>query len=151
MKVYLAGPITGLSYEEVVESLHLAKEVLEGAGYEVLSPMTGKGHLRNEIEFKAEGYGNPLSTNHAIFERDRWMVQICDVILADFTNGRTRVSIGTVTEIAWGALLGKHVVAVLPTEDNIHRHAFVLEAADVIFPSREEALQYLEKFIRGDL
>jgi hypothetical protein len=36
-------------------------------------------------------------------------------------------------------------------DENIHQHSFVLEAADVIFPTLDEAKMYLEKLILGDL
>ena len=147
MKIYLAGPISGLSYDEVVSLYARKTEYFSGLGYEVLCPMTGKEYLRNEIEFKAHGFDEfPSSTNHAIFERDKWMVERCDVILADLSNSGERVSIGTVMELGWASLLGKHSIVVLPKE-NIHRHAFVLEAGDIIFETREDAFVYLSILI----
>lgn len=141
MKLYLAGKISGYSYDEVVGRIETQKALLWM--YEVLSPMTGKEALRNELEFKAKDYNlAPVATNHAIFERDKWMVSSCDVVLADLTE-TNRVSIGTVMELAWASLLGKHTVVVMEQE-NIHRHAFVLEAADIVFESPDEAVQYLQ-------
>ena len=75
MKIYLAGSISGLGYEEVVNRYKDFSVLLKTYGYETLCPMTGKTYLRNELKFKATGYKNfPVSTNHAIFERDKWMV-----------------------------------------------------------------------------
>jgi nucleoside 2-deoxyribosyltransferase len=143
MKIYLAGPISGLSYNEVVSRYTAAKITLEAAGYTVYHPMTGKTHLRNELEFKAKNYNNsPISTNHAIIERDHWMVDQVDMVLADLTNGVSRVSIGTCFELAWAAAQGKHTIVVMQ-ENNIHQHAFVIEAADIIFETLEEATSYL--------
>ena len=109
--------------------------------------MTGKEALGNELEFKEADYRNPVATNHAIFERDKWMVNQCDVILADLSNSGQRVSIGTVMELAWAAQLGKHSVVILPKE-NIHRHAFILESADVIFEMWDDAFFYLESLAK---
>lgn len=112
--------------------------------------MTGKSYLRNEIEFKAHGYAdNPPSTNHAIFERDKWMVSTCDIVFVDLI-GTKSISIGCIMELAMGALLGKHTVVAME-EDNPHRHAFVLEAADIVYPNLVEALYYMEKLIHGSL
>lgn len=141
MKIYLAGPISGLSYDDVVGRIHAYRMTLPE--FEILSPMTGKEYLRNEIDLKAYGYGNPVSTNHAIYERDMWMVKQCDVVFADLMNAE-RVSIGTVMELAWASLLGKHTVVAMEPE-NIHRHAFVLEAADIVFETATEAFKYIAK------
>jgi nucleoside 2-deoxyribosyltransferase len=150
MKIYLAGPITGRGYDEVVELYKDKARTLSEFGFEVLCPMTGKTHLRNEIEFKAKGFGHPVSSNHAIFERDKWMVSNCDVILADLRNSGNRVSIGTMMECAWGAAFGKHVVVVMQ-DDNIHQHAFVLEAANIVFSDYNEAISYLRELAYGIL
>jgi nucleoside 2-deoxyribosyltransferase len=151
MKIYLAGPISGKSYDEVVTEYSRKTEILQDFGYEVLCPMTGKGYLRNELELKPAGYNSylPPSTSHAIFERDRWMVSQCDVMLADLSQSGDRVSIGTMMELAWASMLGKHVVAIVP-DGNVHKHAFVIEAADIVYPDLDDAVIYLHKLIRGN-
>lgn len=35
-------------------------------------------------------------------------------------------------------------------EDNIHRHAFVLEAASVIFTNHEDAMEYLKQIAQKE-
>jgi nucleoside 2-deoxyribosyltransferase len=145
LKVYLAGPITGKTGEEVIRRYDEKKALLSDFGYEVYSPMTGKGYLRNEPgPLKSTGYTMPLATDQAIFHRDRWMVGVADVILADLSNSGERVSIGTMFEIAWANILRKQVVVVLP-EGNIHDHAFVKQASTIIFQDIEEAYDYLKE------
>ena len=150
LNIYLAGSISGLSYDAVVAYFLQAKEELEVDGYFVLHPMTGKAYLRNELEFKAEGYKNPISTNRAIRGRDHWMVKTCDVIYVNLLQSGERVSIGSVCEISWACEMGKHIIIVMQ-KDNIHRHAFLLDMADVVFETHEEAVQYLHKLSRGEL
>lgn len=145
--IYLALPITGRSYEEVVSDIHSTKDKLE-EHYNVLHPMTGKAYLRNETKFRAEGFDNPVSTNHAIFERDMFMVKSSDIVLMNFTHANPMAT-GMTMELAWAALLGKHTIVILP-KDSVHRHAFILEAADIIFETMDEALEYLDKLARGD-
>lgn len=147
MKIYVAGPISGQSYEQVLTRYERQTASLQSAGYDVLHPMTGKRYLRNEIQFKARGYDSPVSTNHAIKNRDRWMVGQADVLLLDFTTSGDRVSIGTCMELAWADELNKHTVAILP-KDNIHNHAFVLECCDIIFELEEDAMVYLNDLVR---
>jgi len=144
MRIYLVGSITGQDYDTVVRLIEGKKTLLEKFGYEVFHPMLGKEFLRNEIEFKSEGYKNPASTNHAIFNRDLWMVAQSDIILADFTSSGERVSIGSMFELAWASAYNKHVIVVMD-KDNIHRHAFVLEAATIVFTTIYQAMDYLSK------
>lgn len=146
--IYLAHPITGLTPDDVINYYETFGGVIRDIGYDILQPMTGKAYLRTEKTFKASGYTLPQSTNHAIFERDMWMVAKADIVLADFT-GATAVSIGTVSELAVAAYLRKHTIAVMH-EGNPHHHAFLLEAADIVFPSIKEAFAYLEKFARQE-
>ena len=147
MKIYLARSISGLSYAEVMEEYGKTVFKLEGL-YEILNPMTAKGHLKSEVAFAAYGkYVHPVSVGHAIYERDKWMVQSCDVLLADL-SGTTKVSIGVMMELAWAALLGKHTVLILP-EENIHTHTFVRESADIVFSEYDEAIDYLLTLARS--
>lgn len=143
MKIYLAHPISGLSADQVFEYYQKSIEKLKDS-FEILYPMIGKGYLRTEIKFKAEGYNNPVSTNHAIKERDKWMVTQADVVFIDLT-GSTIVSMGCCMELAWADLLGKHSIVVME-QGNIHRHAFVIDCADIIFETWDEAILYLQEF-----
>jgi hypothetical protein len=141
MKIYLAHPISGMSGDEVFGYYEKAVNDLQGK-YEILYPMLGKRYLRNEVKYRAEGYTNfPVSTNHAIKERDRWMVSTSDIVFVDFTGAKA-ISIGCCMELAWADLLGKHSIIVMD-EDKFHNHAFVLDCADIIFNTYEEAIKYL--------
>lgn len=147
-KVYCARPISGETWETVVDYYNGIKTKLETLGFQVLQPMTGKSCIRTELteRFKPADHKAVLASNHAIFERDQWMVRNCDILYLDLT-GAQRVSIGSMMELAWASLLGKYTIVVMESDnDNIHRHAFVLEAADVIFSSADEALAYLAVF-----
>jgi len=147
MKVYLAGSISGESYEDVVIRINRKRIALEEMGYEVLNPMTSKKAIRTEIKLKSNGYGNPESTNHAIFGRDRWMVEQADILLVDLRGTPERVSIGSCFEMAWGFMLNKHIVLVME-DDSIHKHAFVLEGADIVFETMAEAYIYLDNLAK---
>jgi len=143
LKIYLARPISGCTGQEVIDYYTDYKQYCENMGYDVFSPMVGKTNLRTEISLKAHGIeGNPITTNHAIIERDRWMVSNADVIFANLLKV-DRVSIGTCMELAWAHQLGKHTVTVMEKE-NIHQHAFVLEASDIVFDNEREAMEYLQ-------
>lgn len=143
MKIYLAHPISGLSGKEIFNYYDNATNVLRDK-FDVLSPMTGKNYLRDIEEAKASGYANPISKDHAIFQRDTWMVSSSDIILCDFT-GSTKVSIGCCMELAIASWLNKHTVVVMEPL-NVHNHAFVYESADIVFDDYNDAIKYLLRF-----
>jgi len=149
MIVYCARPIAGCSYEEVASYYEETRDILQDMGYDVLIAMCGKNYLKAENDFKATGYCYPLSTDHAIFQRDLWMCRKCDILLVNLI-GATKVSIGTMMEMAWAAQDGAHVVTVME-EDNIHQHAFVKEASSVIYNNFQDALDYLSKLAKMEI
>ena len=149
MRIYTAGPISGQSYDQVMRRYRNQVTDLMSIGYDVICPMTGKEYLRTELEFKANGYDqHPISTNHAIKERDRWMVGSVDIVLVDFTECNGIVSIGSCMELAWADELKKHTIVVMD-EDNIHQHCFIIECADIVFPTIKDAYKYLRELSTG--
>jgi len=149
MRIYTAGPISGQSYDQVMNRYRDQVGCLMSIGYDVICPMTGKSYLRNEIAFKANGYEqHPVSTNKAIKKRDRWMVGSVDIVLVDFTECNGVVSIGSCMELAWADELRKHSIVVMQ-KDNIHQHCFIIECADIIFETMQEAYKYLKDLSMG--
>lgn len=148
MKIYLTKPMKGHSYEEVVGYYDEVQPILESQGWTVLNPMTGKSYLKGEKSFKGHNYTQSLSSDHAIFVRDRWMVRQADALLVNLLNTKD-VSIGTMFEMAW-ASDEKHVVTIMD-KDNIHWHAFVLQASHVVYETLGEALDYLAKLAKGEV
>jgi len=145
MNVYVAHPITGSTRDQVLGYYARIQAALIPNGFTVYWPMIAKGPLKPETTYKSTGYDAfPQSTNHAIRNRDRFMVKHCDILYLDLT-GTTTVSIGCVMELAWASDAGKHIVVIMAKE-NIHRHAFVLECSDIIFETEAEALVYMERF-----
>lgn len=147
LKVYLAGPMTGLTADEVIEHINHRKEQLKG--YKVYHPMAGKKILDGGSVLQASGYQNPLINDHHIIERDRWMVEQVDVVFADL-SGAEKVSIGTCMELAWAHDKHKYTVLVME-RGNVHEHCFILEAADIIFENVDDAIEYLNKLQTMDI
>ena len=148
-RIYLAHPIGGLDYSNIMDYYYGAETVLQAAGYQTLCPMRGKAYLRNEKELRPDGYQQPVSTNHAIIERDLWMVQQSNIVLVDL-SGAKAISVGCMMELAWAHLLRRHTIVVME-EYNVHRHAFVLEAADIVFENLTDAFSYLRDLNRLEL
>ena len=142
MKIYLAYPISGVKMEEILSYYESMKKALSPY-YEVLTPFLDE--VRNSDKYRENFYMMPTATNHAIYERDKFLVQQADIVYANLVNATERVSIGAVMELAWGSLLGKHTIVAMHKE-NIHRHAFIMETADIVFDFHVDALQYLKVF-----
>lgn len=142
LKMYIAGPVTGLTGPQALDRFEARAAQMRNLGYNVLHPLIGKEWLRDAGELAAHGYDHPLSNDHAILARDRWMVRWCDVLCVD-VRGAQRVSIGTVAEMAWAHADGKHIILLMEV-GNIHEHAFVLEMASIRFFNEPSAWLYLE-------
>ena len=141
LTVYLCGPITGTSYEECTDWRNYAVKFLEDKGFTVIDPMRGKYYLAKETDIKDAYEGTLHSGKHTIYKRDRFSVVKSDIIFCNLL-GANSVSIGSVSEIAWGDLLHKFVVVIME-EGNIHNHAFIKEAATNTMPTLDEGLDYL--------
>jgi len=147
MIIYLVRPISGCSIQEVIQSYEETAEILNSAGNQTLHAMMGKHHFNETTGiFDVEGYTHPVSTDRAIIGRDKWMTKKADIVFANFL-GAERVSIGSVMELAWAYDHGKHVVLAME-EDNVHRHAFVMQCADIIYSDYQESLDYLISLTR---
>ncbi|MHC4117579.1 MAG: hypothetical protein ACYSWO_08740 [Planctomycetota bacterium] len=124
-KLYLAGPITGCSFAGCTDWRKGVADALAGYNVECLDPMRGKDYLSGETNIGNE-YDTVLSCSRGIMTRDRFDCTRCDLLLVNFL-GATKVSIGTVMEIAWADLC--RIPIVIVSEDcNVHNHAMLSEA-----------------------
>lgn len=146
MTVYIVGPITGLKGPEVRKHFRARAQALQELGYTVLNPLAGKTWLDSEKEaVQASGYVHPISTDQAIYQRDRWMCHRADIIVADLRHAQS-VSIGTCFELAWASDHGKKVIIVGLHEGHPMDHAFVKKAGSLFFATENEMLEYMRGF-----
>jgi len=137
--LYLCGPITGTTFTESTTWRDLVSGELKASGIDCLSPLRGKDYLKDLGVLEQQYLDFPLSTGKAIVHRDRWDVMRADAVLANFLDA-SRVSIGSVMEIAWANMMHKPVIAVMEKTGNPHDHAFLLEAVSVRVETLQEAL-----------
>ena len=140
--VYLAGPITGYSYGEVTDWREHFKSLVSG-GIECLSPMRGKEYLKALSEGSdgkvADSYpGEVLSCDRGIMTRDYFDCKRASVVVANLL-GATRVSVGTVMEIAWAYDGRTPVIAVMEPGNNCHDHSMIREAIGFRVVTLDEA------------
>lgn len=139
MLVYLAGPITGLSYEGCIDWRQQAIDHLKHFGIQSLSPLRSKDYLLGETTV-ADSYDDKvLSSQRGIYARDKFDCFRADAVLVNML-GAKRVSIGTVMEIAWAAGKGTPIVLVMEKEGNIHEHSMLREACPFRVDNLDQAL-----------
>lgn len=136
--VYLAGPITGLSFDSCTD---WRKEVRQQLEPEIIaySPLRSKTYLVGETSLADSYDRHVLSTQRGIYTRDMYDCRTRDLIFVNFL-GAQRVSIGTVMEIAWAAAFHKPVVLVMEKENNIHEHSMIREASPLRTDNLEEGI-----------
>jgi nucleoside 2-deoxyribosyltransferase len=162
-KIYLAGPITGVSWggsEDWRDELKrlVAWDTQNGgrrkyAGFQLYSPLRGKDYLRGESSIKDTYEQFPLSTAKAVMLRDSYDVRTADAVIVNLM-GATRVSIGTVMEVAWAYERNIPIIAIMEppvsqevgstaSQGNIHEHAMLNEAIWWRVQTLEAALDVL--------
>jgi hypothetical protein len=139
-RVYLAGPITGLSFEGCTDWREYAIKELATAGITGLSPMRSKDYLKSENIVGDSYEDTVLSCSRGITTRDRWDTTRCDLILVNFL-GAEKVSIGTVMEIAWADLVRTPSIIVMEPEGNAHDHAMIRECTGFRVETLEAGLE----------
>jgi hypothetical protein len=139
--VYLAGPITGLTFEGATSWREYAVSKFPD-WLLPLSPLRGKSYLKGMVDERntiADHYQNKiLSTPRGITTRDRNDVMRSDAVLVNFM-GAPRVSIGTVVEVGWADAFRKPLIVVMDRE-NMHWHSIIRECAGYITADLDEAI-----------
>lgn len=172
-KVYLAGAITGLTYEEARHGWRqdfatLIGEAMEANDQsfddvEILSPMRGKDHIagysdsENPItgHIASEYVENSMSTGKGIVARDRWDTKRADVVVANLKDTAPGVvSIGTCVEFGWRDGNGPLIMIVpdgggMEGKTHAHDHLMLYEIADYIVHTVEEAAELTLKLLRS--
>lgn len=146
--VYLAGPITGLTFDGAEDWRASAKADLAAHGIKALSPLRAKEYLRQvpgAISGTGEEYAHlgVLSLPRGVMTRDRFDATRCDALLVNLI-GAAKVSIGTVMEIAWADLCRTPVVVAIEPAGNVHEHMMIAEATGFRVPSLAEALHVVK-------
>jgi nucleoside 2-deoxyribosyltransferase len=150
--VYLAGPITGCSFDECVDwrEKMISQLPSEIVGF---SPMRGKTYLEGSKEIAAsyeEKSDNSLkqvmSCARGITTRDFNDCKRADAIVVNLV-GAKKVSIGTVMEIAWGKAFNIPVILIIEENGNIHEHPMIMECVGFRVNTVDQALDVLKMLL----
>lgn len=146
MKVYLAGPITGLTYEQGQDWRTVAQALLAKEGLLGYSPLRAKEYLSGVGELKGAYDIHPLSTAKGIVARDRNDVLTADAVLFNLL-GAKQISIGTMIEFGWADAFRKPTVVVAEKAGNIHDHPITDQLTGFRVETLSEAVQLLSRVL----
>lgn len=142
MRVYAAGPVTGLTHAEAEEWRKVLDRNLP-PDIKVVSPMRGMDSLKGIGKLDSSYEHHPLTSSKGINTRCHWDVKTADVVFVNFL-GATKPSLGTTMEIAWAHAYGMPVVMVMEEEGNPHDHAMVRECATYRVDTLEAGIEILK-------
>lgn len=140
--VYLAGQITGLTYEGATDWRDKVASQLDSDKIETLSPMRGKSYLADAGVLHAGEYTQVMSTGKGINRRDNFDCTRCDCLLVNLL-GTTKPSIGTCMEIGW-AYQCKIPVLVVMEPNNVHRHVMIEDCTSWRVETLDEAVHIVK-------
>lgn len=144
--VYLSGPIAGLTYGESTDWREFVTQSFP-SHIQGVSPMRAKKYL--DIPGKAVEnlpLEFPLSTDRAINTRDRFDTLRAHAVLVNLL-GASKVSIGTMMEIAWAYDHKIPVIVAMEPEGNVHDHPMLRDCISVRVASLEEAIEAVTAFV----
>lgn len=129
-KVYLAGPISGLTYDQCTDWRESIKLELAECNINGFSPMRYKEFIQG-IGIIDESQGaiidHVMCSDRGIMRRDTFDVRTADALFVNLLNAKT-VSIGTVIEIAMAHDRQIPIVVIMEDSGNLHDHPMLREA-----------------------
>ena len=140
--IYLAGPITGLTFEGATDWRDNVSKLLNSDKVECLSPLRGKDFLLNAGVLHAGTYDGVLTTGKAIMRRDYFDCTRASAVLVNLLEAE-RISMGTVMELGW-CYQAQIPTVVIMEKNNIHNHVMVNEACTYTVTSMEEAIETIK-------
>lgn len=142
--VYLAGPISGLTYDD---GQNWRDHFIEELSPDILcaSPLRAKSYLKSEGVLE-QSYQQPLSSDKGVMTRDHFDCYRSDLILCNFL-GASRISIGSVMECAWAHAYRKPLVLMME-KNNVHNHPMIRESAGFIVEDMEEAAEIIRAILQ---
>jgi hypothetical protein len=136
--LFLAGPLTGISYGDALDWRQYVERRLP-SDVIAFSALRGKEYVAKEAVLKDAYPDHLLSTPQGTITRDRFDVSRCDALFVNFLKS-DRVSIGTIMEMAWADASRIPIILVME-KGNIHDHAFVRQVAAFITDDLDEAIR----------
>lgn len=142
--VYLAGPVTGLSYGQARYGWRAQFAHMLIPGIRVLSPMRHENATFSEIA--ATDASNFKHKAKAIYQKDMLDIRRADVLFANLLNAGGVCAKGTLVEIGAAWAMGKFIVAAVEP-DSLHDYPFVTEPAGAVVATLEDAASVINSLL----
>jgi len=146
--VYLAGPITGCTYDECTDwRKDFADSMPESI--DSYSPMRFKKHLDTGTPIEDNYPQHVMCSQRGIMARDYFDCTRANLVVVNLL-GATRISIGTVMEMAWAFTHKIPTVVIMEKEGNVHEHSMLREAMSFRVESLEAAKEVVKAILVTD-
>ena len=147
MRIYLSGPITGLSESSIQPWRQLAALRLGGLG-EVIDPAAVYYDAAPAFEKRENSEQAVQRLRHGIYvvNRNKNLVRGSDVLFANFLGASAKASIGSVGEVYWANAFGKPIVIVREKVGNVHDHAMLNAMASCISHTLDDGFTAVAEF-----
>jgi hypothetical protein len=138
MRIYLSGPISGASRDDIAGWRQCVAGMLP-QHVDVYDPAV----LSYDVALAYETAESPsaalarLMHGRLVVDRNKHIIQSSDVVLANFLHSE-RASIGSIGELFWANAFRIPIVIVREQSGNIHDHAMLNAIASVVVTSLEE-------------
>lgn len=152
--VYLAGPISGLSYKAAAEDWRVTASQALAPEIDCATPMRGHKHLANETRIKHCYMESPSTTPRGIIRRDHFDVCRSSVLLVNLLGcfELSQITKGTLMELAWAWDRQKPIVVIIEDEGNVHDgHPMVSETFDYRFSELSAGIEQVRDIIATGL
>lgn len=144
-KVYLAGPVSNVSYSTSEGWRTTFTALLDDAPHiKCYSPLRDKDYLHGETAI-SDSYNQTLFSNEkAIMTRDFFDVSTADALVVGLEHAQ-QVSIGTCMEIAWAY---QRRIPIIVIGCNYHDHVMLRQAASWWNVTQTEAAAILKSLFK---
>lgn len=147
MRIYLSGPISGASSEEIADWRKRVVSMLP-VDLDVYDP----AFLPFDAELACDVRETPSATlarlmhGRLVVDRNKHLIQSSDVVLANFLRS-DRASIGSIGELFWANAFRIPIVIVRESLGNVHDHAMLNAIASVVTPSLAEGCEAVRNIL----
>lgn len=146
--VYLAGPITGLTYGECTNWREFVAKQLDSEEVETATPLRGKEFLKDKGAIHSGSYDDLIISAKGITRRDMFDTLRSTAVFVNLLGSKI-ASIGTCMEIAW-AYQAQIPTVVVMEQDNIHcKHVMVNESCTYIAPTLEDGIALMKYLLNA--
>ena len=149
-QVYLAGPITGMTYKDCTDWRTIAKNSFADSGIKAFTPLRAKEYLDGlgVLSGTGEEYAHlgVFSTPQGIVARDYHDCTTCDVLLVNMLGAKI-VSIGTMFEMAWAYMKRTPIVLIMEANGNPNEHIFTRQATGFRVETLEHGIDVVKSIL----